>query len=128
MKNLTFLLLILFAFTGKSQDISGVWADSSSASFTNCYAIFSVEGDSIQMTHYLEFNGAPFVEYGKGIIQNNQVNYHVVVTKQIPGWTSQSGDHSLTLSNDSTTLRGTYTDNLGNTGPLVFKRKFPAKK
>lgn len=128
MKKLLLLLLISFANFSNAQDINGVWADSSSTSFGNCYAIFSIEKDSVFMTHYIEFNGQPFVEHGEGVIQNNELNYHVKVTKQIPGWTTTAGDHQLILSKDGQTLRGTYKDNVGNSGPLVFKRVFPKKQ
>tara|TARA_B110000211_G_C14062311_1_gene546115 strand:- start:1779 stop:2165 length:387 start_codon:yes stop_codon:yes gene_type:complete len=128
MKKLLCSLFILIGSVSFAQDINGVWSDSSSTSFGNCYAIFSIQGDSIFMTHYIEFNGAPFVEHGEGIIKDNILKYHVVVTKQIPGWTTTAGDHVLQLSADGKTLRGTYSDNVGNKGPLVFKRAFPQQK
>lgn len=108
----------------KSIDINGVWQDSSGTAFTNCTAIFAVKNDSVFYTHYLEFNKIPFVEYGKGKIKNGILNYIVTVSLQIPGW-STGGEHQLALSKDGLTLRGTYKDNLGNTGPLVFKKRFP---
>jgi hypothetical protein len=125
------LLCALFILIGTSsfaQDINGVWSDSSSTSFKNCYAIFSIQEDSVFMTHYIEFNGTPFVEHGEGTIKDNVLKYHVVVTKRIPGWTATAGDHILKLSDDGETLRGTYKDNTGNSGSLVFKRAFPKKK
>jgi hypothetical protein len=121
-------LLILFIYTcsnGFAQDLNGVWSDSSSTSFKNCYAIFSIQEDSVFMTHYIEFNGDSFVEHGEGTIKNDSLEYHVIVTKKIPGWNATSGDHFLKLSNDGKTLRGYYKDNLNNKGPLVFKRLFP---
>lgn len=122
------MVCCLSSLKGFGQDINGVWADSSSASFNNCYAVFSEQNDSIHMAHYIEFNGTPFVEYGSGIIQNGKYIYTVYVTKQIPGWTTTQGKHILELSSDGNTLRGTYSDNSGNTGPLVFKRMLPAPK
>ena len=122
------ILLTLFSFFGSiilAQDINGVWSDSSSSSFKNCYAIFSIDRDSVFMTHYIEFNGAAYVEHGEGIIKNDTIEYHVIVTKPILGWNATSGDHFLKLSSDGKTLRGHYKDNLSNTGPLVFKRSFP---
>lgn len=128
MKKLLIILLIGLVKISNAQDINGVWADSSSSSFGNCYAIFSIQNDSVFMTHYIEFNGQPFVEHGSGTIKNGELNYHVKVTKQIPGWTTTAGDHHLVLSKDKRTLRGTYKDNVGNSGPLVFKKRFPQKK
>lgn len=128
MKNFLFALALAVTSLTFAQDINGVWSDSSSASFDNCYAIFSIEGDSVFMTHYIEFNGNPFVEHGEGTIKNDELQYHVKVTKQIPGWTTTAGDHILKISSDGLTLRGTYKDNVGNSGPLVFKRKLPFKK
>ncbi len=79
------------------------------------------------MTHYLEFKGNPFVEYGVGIVKGNQAEYTVYVTTQVPGWNTTKGHHSLTISEDGQTLRGTYKDNSGNKGALVFKRKYPVQ-
>lgn len=104
-----------------SQDINGVWQDSSGTSFKNCIAIFAEKNDSIFMTHYLEFNGTPFVEYGSGIKKGDTLTYNVTVSKQIPGW-STAGVHQLTLSADKKTLRGNYSDNLGNKGSIIFKK------
>ncbi len=128
MKKLLFPLLMIISLASYAQDINGVWSDSSSTGFKNCWAIISVQGDSVFMTHYIEFNGNPFVEHGEGVIRNNNLRYHVVVTKQVPGWTTTSGEHNLTLSSDGNTLRGTYKDNAGKSGPLVFRRKFPYQK
>ena len=79
------------------------------------------------MTHYLEFKGNPFVEYGAGIVNGNQIQYTVYVTVQVPGWNSKKGYHILTVSEDGKTLRGTYEDDSGNKGNLVFKRKYPVQ-
>lgn len=127
MKLLIALTLLFSTSYLKSQNesLNGVWADSSSKSFQNCYAVFAVKQDSIFMTHYVEFNGQPFVEHGKGLIKNGKLQYTVKVTLQIPGWTTTEGQHILSLDSDGKTLRGTYSDNAGNKGPLVFKKKWP---
>ena len=117
-----FLFLPMFTF---SQEFSGVWADSSNTNFSNCTAVFSVKKDSVFMTHYLEYKGSPFVEHGVGIVEGNQIKYTVTVSVQVPGWTTTKGFHILTISEDGKTLRGTYKDNAGNKGNLVFKRKHP---
>ena len=121
------ILLLLIFFSGyriaMTQEVNGVYQDSTSTSFKNCYAIFATVGDSIFMTHYLEFEGQPFVEYGKGIIKGDELIYQVVVTKGIPGWSS-AGTHRLKIEEDGKVLRGTYSDNLGNTGALIFTRRF----
>ena len=75
------------------------------------------------MTHYIEYKGNPFVEYGSGIVKGNRIEYNVYVTVQVPGWNSKQGYHVLTISEDGKTLRGTYEDDIGNKGNLVFKRK-----
>lgn len=126
MKTSLIILYVCSIFLLKAQtpDYNGIWADSSSNSFTNCYAIFSVKNDSVFMTHYLEFNGEPFVEYGIGILKDAKLSYRVCVSKQIKGWTTTKGHHILKLDADGKTLRGSYTDNSGNSGPLVFKKKF----
>lgn len=125
----TILLLALFCafFNINAQDINGLWADSSGSSFSNCNVIFAVKNDSVFMTHYLEFNGTPFVEYGSGIIKGDSLTYKVTVSKGIPGW-STAGVHTLKLSADGNTLRGSYSDNKGNHGPLVFKRQLSTIK
>jgi hypothetical protein len=102
------------------QSITGLWADSNSTAFTNCYAIFSEKDGNVTFAHYLEFNGMSQVEEGKGSVKGNQVQYEVTVTKVIPGWVT-SGTHILTLSDDGKTLRGIYRSTAGE-GPLVFKR------
>ena len=104
----------------KSGPISGIWADSAGASFSNCYAVYSQKGDSIYIAHYLEFNGQSFFEKGKGVRKGDTLIYHVDVMKGIPGW-STAGDHRLILEGNHT-LRGSYQDNKGNTGPIVLKR------
>ena len=125
-KKLILIVVFLSFQTSKAQDINGVWQDSSGSSFKNCYAIFAVKNDSVFYTHYLEYNDTPFVEYGIGKIKNNVLDYAVTVSLPIPGWSS-AGIHHLVLSEDGLTLRGSYSDNLGNKGPIVFKRKFPKK-
>ena len=125
MKNSIFVTALLFPFFIFSQNFNGVWSDSSSADFSNCTAVFSIKKDSVFMTHYLEFQGHPFVEYGKGVVKGNQIQYTVFVTVQIPGWNTSKGLHKLTISEDGKTLRGTYEDNTGRKGNLVFKRKYP---
>ena len=125
MKKLIIILYTYLPFVSFSQDFSGIWTDSTNADFSNCTAIFSVSNDSVFMAHYLKFKGNSFIEHGSGIIKNNQVEYTVNVTLQVPGWTATKGYHKLTLSKDANTLRGTYVDNSGNTGNLVFKRKYP---
>lgn len=127
MKSFIAILGIFISSIGFSQNISGVWSDSSSTSFTNCTAIFAVDGDSVFVTHYLEFNGQPFVEYGSGTYKNGVLDYSVKVVVQIPGW-STAGIHHLELSADGRTLRGTYEDNADNTGELVLKKIYPIQK
>ncbi|MFL5729062.1 MAG: hypothetical protein ACJ75J_06185 [Cytophagaceae bacterium] len=125
-KAFIFLVLIFssgfsFSQTNAYSDLNGLWADSNSAAFSNAYIIFSQEGSSVTFSHYLEFKGIPMVEYGKGKISGNKVEYKVKVSKPIPGW-ARKGFHSLLLSADGKTLRGIYKDEKGNTGPLVFKK------
>lgn len=128
MKKLFFLFSIFISLNIFGQDINGVWADSCSSSFTNPTAVFAIKNDSVFMTHYVEFNGHPFVEHGIGTIKGNQLHYKVFVTVQVPDWTTTQGEHVLTLSEDGNTLRGYFKDNSGNSGPIVFKRKLPISK
>tara|TARA_Y100000589_G_scaffold228213_1_gene215666 strand:+ start:277 stop:669 length:393 start_codon:yes stop_codon:yes gene_type:complete len=125
MKKLLLYLVSAFPFFTFSQNFNGVWADSSNINFSNCTAIFSVKKDSVFMTHYLEYKGSPFVEHGAGIVEGNKIKYRVNVSVQVPGWTTTKGFHTLTISEDGKTLRGTYEDNSGNKGNLVFKRRYP---
>ena len=125
---LSLLCFFFLSTTSKAQQhahpINGVWLDSNSTAFTNGYAIISVDQQgNVFMTHYVEFNGVPMVEKGIGKLQNKTITYDVLVTKAIPGWSTQ-GMHQLTLSDDGQTLRGIYKDNKGNSGPLVFKKAF----
>ena len=120
-------LIILFFFgtlTVNAQDtinLNGVWRDSSGTAFSNCYAIITQKGNKITFSHYIEFNGQPFVEFGQGTLKKRTIKYKVKVTKEIPGWAT-TGLHELTLSADGKTLRGTYYVNKENTGPMVLKR------
>ena len=118
MKYILLLGSLLFA-TEKS--IAGVWGEKESSALKNTYAVFSQKGDSVFMAHYLEFNGQAFFEQGKGIRIGDTLKYHVKVIQKIPGW-STAGDHLLVLQADGS-LKGTYSDNLGNTGPLELYRK-----
>ena len=104
-----------------ADQLTGLWSDSNSTEFNNSYIIFSVEGNHIDMMHYLEYHGKPMVEKGKGQIYGRRLDYFVVVTKPIPGW-AVTGEHFLTLSSDGTTLRGAFEDEKGNLGKLVFKK------
>lgn len=123
-------ILLLFLFSSAwnisfSQtttcDLNGLWTDSNSTAFKNGYIIYSQERSKITFSHYIEFNGNPMVEYGKGKIKGNKVEYKVKISKVIPGWAT-AGVHSLVLAPDGKTLRGIYKDSKGNSGPLVFKR------
>lgn len=121
------ILLLCLSFVFKSDkdsaspSIIGLWADSNSSSFTNCYAIFSEKKGKLYFSHYLEFNGQPMVEHGTGTFKNGIAQYNVTVSKGIEGW-SMKGKHMLVLTPDGKTLRGKYADEMGKTGPLVFKR------
>ena len=117
------LLLVGTSLSQSNSNVSGVWSDCQGEAFSNCTAVFSQKGDSIFVTHYIEWNGQPMVEHGWGTRQGNVLTYHVWVTVQIPGWSTQ-GDHYLTLSEDGNTLEGVYKDNKGNSGPLKFERSF----
>ena len=124
-------LFILTLFTAISSctsktdipvaNISGLWTDVNSSDFKNCYIIIAQDRNKIIMNHYLEFKGAGMVEYGIGKIKNNTVSYDVVVTKAIPGWATK-GKHFLTLNKKRDTLRGTYQDEQGKHGTIVFAR------
>ena len=102
-------------------DLAGLWRDSNRTAYQNSSIIFSVEGSNLEMLHYMEWKGQPFVEKGKGKIYGRNLDYFVVVTKPIVGW-ALTGEHFLTLSEDGKTLRGAYEDELGNLGALVFKK------
>ena len=129
---ISFLSVGLFSYLGSNNhefdqehqnvadQLSGLWKDSNST-LNNAYAIFSVEGSQLEMMHYLEYNGKPMVEKGRGKLIGRRLDYFVVVTKQIPGW-AMTGEHFLTLSQDGKTLRGAFEDEKGNVGPLVFKK------
>jgi hypothetical protein len=125
LKNLV-ILFFFISLAANAQDtinLNGVWRDSSGTSFSNCYAIITQNGNKITFSHYLEFNGQPFVEFGQGNLRRRTIKYKVKVTKQIEGWAVR-GEHELTLSADGKTLRGTYRDGKGNTGPMVLKRMY----
>ena len=109
------------AWSQKSTPFSGVWADSAGVQFKNQTAVFSVTSDQVMMTHYLEFNGQPFIEQGLGDRRGDTLDYVVQVTQTIPGWATE-GKHKLVLDRDGKTLRGIYEDNKGNKGSLIFKK------
>jgi hypothetical protein len=125
----TFFILTLFVIlsscTSKTDalpaNISGLWADVNSSNFKNCYVIIAQDGNKIIMNHYLEFKGTGMVEYGIGKIKDTTVSYDVVVTKAIPGWATK-GKHFLTLNKKGDTLRGTYQDEQGKHGTIVFAK------
>ena len=122
-----FIPLLLFSCSdcgttcSKPITLNGWWSDSASASFSNCYASFQLVGDSVFMTHYIEFNNQPFFETGKGIVKGDSLIYNVIVRHGIEGW-STAGTHCLAIKNDSL-LEGSYSDNKGNKGPLVFRKR-----
>jgi hypothetical protein len=119
------LFITLFSCTSKTDtlpaNISGLWTDVNSSNFKNCYVIIAQDGNKIIMNHYLEFKGTRMVEYGIGKIKDSTVSYDVVVTKVIPGWAAK-GKHFLTLNKQRDTLRGTYQDEQGKHGAIVFAR------
>lgn len=124
----TSLLLSISFFSAMGQSapysgsISGLWSDSNSTSFQNCFLIVSEKEGEVHTCHYLEFNGKPMVEHGIGKRKGNQIKIDVTVTLPIPGWAT-TGTHLLRISDDGQILRGEYQDSKGNRGPLVFKRK-----
>lgn len=105
-----------------TANFNGLWRDVAGTNFTNCYLIISQDGTEARMTHYLEFNGTPMVEFGEGKVTGNKVHFKVKITQQIPGWAT-TGEHDLVLSDDGNTLQGNFKDGKGNTGPLQFKRQ-----
>jgi hypothetical protein len=115
------LIVTIFSCSPKTNtpNISGLWTDVNSSNFKNCYVIFAQDGNKIIMNHYLEFKDTRMVEYGIGEIKDTTVTYDVVVTKAIPGWATK-GKHSLILNKQGDTLRGTYEDEQGKKGPIVF--------
>jgi hypothetical protein len=119
------LFIILTSCTSKIDtsptNISGLWTDVNSTNFKNCYVIIAQDGNKIIMNHYLEFKGTKMVEYGIGQIKDSAVTYNVVVTKAIPGWATK-GKHILTLNKQGDTLKGTYEDEQGKNGPIVFTK------
>jgi len=130
MKKILFVFFI-FALNFSCQEQSktptpsfnGIWVDSNSSDFNNCYAVYSEIGDSIHMSHYLEFKKQPFFETGSGIIKGDSIIYHVDVIHSIPAWGPEGGTHYLKLSKDKNTLRGHFITDTGHKGPLVLKRK-----
>ncbi len=108
-------------YTIGAEELAGLWTDSNTKTFQHSAIIFSVEGSTIEMMHYLEWQGHPFVEKGRGRIYGRKLDYFVTVTRPIPGW-SLTGEHFLTLSKDGRTLRGACEDENGILVPLVLKK------
>jgi hypothetical protein len=130
MKRTAAVLVVAFSCFGwvnsdnktiETNNISGLWMDSNSSNFKNCYVIFAQDGNKIVMNHYLEFKGVGMVEYGIGTIDKKVVSYDVVVTKSIPGW-AKKGKHFLKLNEDGTVLSGIFKDEMGKSGSIVFKK------
>ncbi len=115
-------ILSLAKKSKKPIAIDGFWSDSTSTNFTNCYAQFTQKGDSVFMTHFLEFQGQPFFERGVGIIKGDSLIYNVVVIHKIEGWAT-TGKHALKLSKDGKTLEGTIFAGNGYVGPITFRRR-----
>lgn len=104
----------------QKTDINGVWVDNNE-NVQNAVAIISEQNGKVIFSHYLEWNGQKFVESGIGKRIGNTIEYTVDVTLPIEGWATQ-GTHTLTLSEDGNTLKGTYKDNKKREGPISFKR------
>jgi hypothetical protein len=119
------IFIMLSSCTSKTvalpANISGLWSDVNSGNFKNCYVIIAQDENKIIMNHYLEFKGTGMVEYGIGKIKDSIVTYDVIVTKPIPGWATK-GKHFLTLNKQGDTLRGTYQDEQGKHGAIVFAK------
>jgi hypothetical protein len=130
MKTLLSLLFffVLFSNFGFSQnksdvskeDINGVWEDINSG-VQNAVAIISEQNGKVIFSHYLEWKGQKFVESGTGKRNGKTIIYTVDVTLPIEGWATK-GTHTLTLSEDGNTLKGTYIDNKKREGSISFKR------
>jgi hypothetical protein len=88
--------------------------------FANCYAVFSIEGDSVFVAHYLEHKGRSFFEKGSGIVKGDSIIYHVDVIKPIPEWGPGGGTHHLKLNGNS--LKGYYITDSGYKGDLEFRK------
>ncbi len=111
--------------TGELPYVAGIWHDSAAVDGPqqNGTLVVSQDGNSVAMSHTLEFNGQPFAEQGSGRIgMDGTIRWSVVVTLQIPGWAT-AGEHTLRLDADGRKMRGEYQDNKGNRGPMVFIRE-----
>jgi len=106
-----------------SRNFRGFWKGNSGVNFENNHIVFSEIGDSIHISHYLEFKGQPFFEKGSGIIKGDSIIYYVDVIRPIPAWGPEGGTHYLKLSEDRNMLEGVFITDSGHKGPLVFKRK-----
>ena len=127
MKHLKFLLPIVLLLSACHNDshkacnsIGGIWSDVNGSDFSNCYATFAVEGDSVFVTHYLEHKGRSFFEKGSGVVQGDSIIYHVDVIKAIPEWGPGGGTHYLKHNGD--VLKGFYITDSGYKGDLIFKK------
>ncbi len=131
MKTLSYVLPVLLLLISACQNdskkthnstkgIAGIWSDVNGDDFKNCYATFSIEGDSVYVAHYLEHKDRSFFEKGSGIVKGDSLIYHVDVIKPIPEWGPGGGTHYLKFENNG--LKGFYITDSGYKGDLEFTK------
>lgn len=123
-----YLVLVITLFCGMASNshaqevvlLDGLWGDVNTTDFTNGTMIIAQDGNTIYVSHYVEYKGVAMVEYGIGTRSGDVLDYEVNVTRPIPGWV-EKGHHTLTLSEDGQRLEGHYQSIAGK-GPLLFER------
>ncbi len=123
MKKVVILAIVLFgSFSIYSQNIDGVWEETSTTEHKNSTVVICQLGDNVYLTCYWEFRGAPIVWKGEGKREGNRIAFDYEHSKLVTGW-DPKGKQVLTISGDGKKMTGTWSNTRNESGPLTYIRK-----
>jgi len=116
------LVLLVFLPSGLPAgayafDVNGLWSCTSLSK--DSLAIFSQEGDRVDMMLSGYYGGTLVVYYGSGVIEGDRLVFWSHFTRKPPSW--RDGRNELTISPDGNTMRGRWFAD-GLSGELEFVR------
>jgi hypothetical protein len=123
MKEIVSVIFVLF-FTMNtfSQDINGVWEETSTPDHQNSTVVICQLGNQVYLTCYWEFKGKPVVWKGECTRKGNQLEFGTKHAKIIKGWDPNVRQH-LTISDNGKSMSGKWQNSNGDSGKLSYVKK-----
>ncbi|MDQ5986264.1 MAG: hypothetical protein CSYNP_01983 [Syntrophus sp. SKADARSKE-3] len=119
------LALLLFAVNTAfaAATFDGVYGEVGDASSV---AVYSQDGNTVNVTGYYVINGQPRVWYGRGKREGDTISYSYKITlgpSRLAAERKNTGKHTLTISPDGRTMTGTSTASDGTSSSFTMQRK-----